>query len=676
MKFTYNWLKEFVNINMSAQELADKLTMAGLEVGSLKAQGNDFVFEAEITSNRPDWLSVAGIAREVAAITRQKFKSIPQHPVKTQGASSQFSIEIENKKDCPLYIAKIIRDVNITPSPAWLKDRLELIGCRSINNIVDITNYVMFTWGQPLHAFDLDKFDSDRVTVRRGRPGEKLTLIDGQQKALDADILVIADRANPAAIAGIMGGEDTEVTGASKNILLESAVFDPALVRRGRRKLGLESESSYRFERGVDAQGAEFASCQCARLIQELAKGRPVLARSSASPKIKVKNIALDLTHAQKISGIDNISRPKIKSILGALGFKAKARAKNTLSVEIPSWRRDVYLEADLIEEIVRILGYAKIPTTLPAIMPQIEVNKPREMVLETKNILAGLGLNEVITYSLVSRDLLKIQANQDAEPIEIANPLSKEQEILRPSLIASLLKCVAYNLNQKESYINIFEIAKGFMLSGDSRPREELLLGVALCGAKTYFLQQGVVRDDTGFLNLKGILQVLFERLGIKDYDFCGQSAAEIAICLNKEKAGVMLYPGKNVLDSLGIKNKEAVVLEISLDKVFSCADLTRKFVPMPVYPAISRDISFILKEELSAEELIKSIRDKAGPLLSGVKITDYYKGKQIAPGFKGLTISCMYRSAERTLTESQVNPVHTGVVNLLKEKFGVQIR
>jgi len=681
MRFTYNWLKEFVNVKIPAQELAKRLTMAGLEVVSVKAMDNDFVFEAEITSNRPDCLSIVGIAREVAAILGVKLKVVnnrlnkkyltpkTKHP-------APFSIEIENKKDCPLYNAKIIRDVKIGPSPDWLKTRLELIGCRSINNVVDITNYIMFTRGQPLHAFDLDKLNSDRVSVRRARSGEKLVIIDGQEKTLDADILVIANKNNPVAIAGVMGGRDTEVNPDTKNVLLEAAVFNPALVRSGRRKLGLESESSYRFERGVDLQKTEFSSSECLRLIQEFSQGECVFSKSSAPLKVKNKKITLDITRVKKILGIENINQAKIKKILYDLGFKLKTKGKNNLSVEISSHRPDVTLEADLIEEIARLLGYENIPTTLPAIIPKASFDRKRELVSKTKDILVGLGLNEVITYSLISRDLLKSQINQRSEPIEIANPLSKEQEILRPTLIPSLLKCTAYNLNQKENYINIFEIANGFLKSTDNKPREGILLSIALCGSKTYFLQQGLVKDEAGLSNLKGILEALFEHLGIKDYDFHSQGAEEISVNVHQEKIGTMLNLPTYILDNLDIKNKAVVALELSLDRLFSHADLTKKFTQLPVYPAISRDISFILKEELPVEEVLKSIKDKAGELLSGVRVVDYYKGKQISAGFKGLTISCIYRSDRRTLTETEIDPIHTDVVNILKEKFQAQIR
>jgi phenylalanyl-tRNA synthetase beta chain len=681
MRFTYNWLKEFVNVKIPAQELAKKLTMAGLEVVSAEPEGNDFVFEAEVTSNRPDCLSIVGIAREVAAITGKKLSRYPVIPLsrlnrQTGKQANRLTINIENKKDCPLYNAKIIRDVKVAPSPGWLKARLELVGCRSINNVVDITNYIMFTWGQPLHAFDLDKLNSDRVSVRRARAGEKLVIIDGQEKALDADILVIANKNNPVAIAGVMGGRDTEVSQDTKNILLEAAVFNPTLVRSGRRKLGLESESSYRFERGVDLEKTEFASSECVRLIQELAQGKCVFAKSSAPAKTKAKNINLNVINVKSVLGIENINQAKIKKILDNLEFKLKLKGKNNLVVEIPSHRLDVALEADLIEEIARLLGYENIPTTLPAIIPKANFDTKRELVFKTKNILAGLGLNEVITYSLISWDLLKSQINQLSEPIEIANPLSKEQEILRSTLIPSLLKCTAYNLNQKENYINVFEIAKGFLKSTDNKPREELLLGIALCGTKSYFLQQGLVKEEVGILNLKGILDALFERLGVKGYNFRSQNGNAIDVYIHQEKIGRMLKPAASVLENLDIKNKSAVVLELSLDRLFSYVDLAKRFVRLPIYPAILRDISFILKEEIPTEEVLMSIKDKAGSLLRQVKVADYYKGRQISTGFKGLTISCTYRSDQRTLTETEINPMHADIINLLKEKFQAQIR
>ena len=725
MKVTYNWLKDFVEIKISPRALADKLTMAGLEVTALETKEQDSVFELEVTSNRPDCLSVIGIAREVAAITVGKFKlptvHSPQSTVhskrkgeKLRGLSTmdyrQLSINIESRKDCPLYTAKIIRDVKVGSSPDWLKERLELIGCRSANNIVDITNYILFTWGEPLHAFDLDKIVSllpgypvsqlVSIVIRRARDKEEIVTIDGVKRILDNEILVIAcndynktgkpgtclpagrnrQTGKPIAIAGVMGGQDSEVTESTKNILLEAAMFSPVVIRRSRQTLGMQSESSYRFERGIDLEIVERASWATVRLIQELAGagGRCVAAKSSRPPKIKKKSINLDVSTVHKILGV-HIRPPTIKKILDRLGFKAKIKAKNTFGVGIPSHRPDINLEIDLIEEIARIFGYENIPKSLPLMTPQVSICQTRDSVSLIRSILVNLGLNEVITYALIDRFLLRGFKIDFPKPIEILNPLSRDQEILRPTIISSLSKCVAYNLNQKQSYINIFEIAKIFSGSGygQKSPPEELVLGIALCGIRPWLFEQGLIKDQFGFLHFKGILEALFGRLGIKDYNFSVvDNSQEVTVYVNREKIGVIIKLQQLALESLDIKNKDVFVGEFFLDRLLVYADLTKKFKHLPVYPGISRDISLVLKEGISAGDILKAIREKYEPLLREIKIVDYYKGEQIPRGSKGLTISCVYRSDERTLTEAEINPTHLEVCAVLTDRFGAQIR
>jgi phenylalanyl-tRNA synthetase beta chain len=679
MKVTYNWLKDFVDIKVPAAALADKLTMAGLEVTSLEERGGDFIFEIEITSNRPDWLSVAGVAREVAAITSGKLKKqsakLKRKNQSLQKEKKLFKIEIQDKKDCPLYTAKIIKDVKVGPSPDWLKKRLELLGCRSVNNIVDITNYVLFELGEPLHAFDLDKLNSDAIIIRRAKKGEKITIIDGQEKTLNPEILVIADREKPVAAAGVMGGRDTEVTEGTVSMLLEAAVFDPVLIRRGRRMLGVQSESSYRFERGVDIELVEKASSRAAGLIRELAGGELVLVKDSGVPDKKKTIISLDPAFVHKNLGI-NIGVAKIKSILSSLDFKVKSNAKNILTVEPPSFRSDVKTGVDLIEEIARIYGYENIPNTLPVITPG--VNKPgiRERVALIKNILTGLGLNEVITYSLIDRGLLKGFGEDYADSTEVLNPLSREQEILRPTLTPSLGRCVAVNLNQKQEYINIFEIAKVFS-KDNGIPKEELALGIALCGTRSLWFEQGQVKDEAGFLHLKGILQIIFDRLGIADYNFnLTPDNSKIELVVGKEKVGALHRLKRGVLDNLEIKNRDAFIVEVSLEKLSGCISLKRKFKPLPVYPGISRDLSLVLKEDVPAEKILQVIKENAGDLLAESKIIDSYKGKQIPAGFKGLTISCLYRSGERTLTEAEIAPLHSSISGVLADKFQAKLR
>jgi len=686
MKVTYSWLRDFVEIKISAPALADKLTMAGMEVTSLEKKDGDFIFEMEITANRPDLLCVIGIAREVAAITGKKLKLPQALSLKSQilGKNVQratcnvaaLSINIENKKDCPLYTAKIIQDVKVGPSQEWIKKRLELVGCRSINNVVDITNYVLFEWGEPLHAFDLDKLSQGEIIVRRAIKDEGLITIDGVERRLSPEILVIADREVPVAIAGVMGGKDTEVTLETKNILLEAAIFNPILIRHARQTLGLPSESAYRFERGIDLRVIEKASLQAIKLICAVAGGRFILAKSSGSPKTKKKTLYLETSVVNKILGID-IKPTQIKKILSDLGFQVKAKAKNNFVVNTPSFRQDAGLNIDLIEEVARIFGYPQIPTSLPAIKPQVTTYTTRDLVAAIKDILTGLGLNEVITYSLVDRESLKGRnMGSGSSLVEIRNPLSKNEAVLRPTLTLSLARCVAHNLSQQQEYVNIFEIAKVFSKKS-GHLKEELVLGVALCGEKSQlFPGQGMVVDNAGPLNLKGILEVMFERLGIKDYALVKLDNEQLVIKLGQEKIGLILSLPKSILDSLDIKNKDVWLLELFLGQLASYVNLKKRFTALAVYPGISRDISIVLKEDILAEDVLKAIKEKAGPLLEEVNIIDYYKGKQIPPGFKGLTISCLYRSPQRTLAEAEINPMHSSASKILIEKFGATIR
>jgi len=658
------------------------LTMAGLEVGSITPVGNDFVFEVEITSNRPDWLSVVGIAREVAALTDKKIK-VPvtaraAYRIAPGASAKQFRIRIESKKDCPVYTARIIRDVHVGPSPAWLKERLEAIGCRSINNIVDATNYIMFAWGQPLHAFDLDKLNSDTIVVRRARPGEKLVLIDGQQKSLTGEVLVIADTSAPVAVAGIMGGKGTEVDERTQHVLLEAAVFNPVVVRLGKRVLGLQSDSAYRFERGVDIAGTEYASFLAVELIREVAGGKNTVSVRSPLLEAKAKRIRVSLAAVHALTGAKDISAGHVKRILSSLGFGVKAHTKGSFLVEVPSFRPDVNLEADLIEEVARIFGYENIPTTLPPIIPQPDVIGPHELVVQLKNTLLSLGLDEVITHSLIPRDILEGFDPGSAQAPEIMNPLSKEQEVLRPTLLPSLIRCVGRNLNQKQEYVAVFEIANIFCNAGPSL-KEELFLGVALCGRRSLWLGEGAVQDTPGFLHVKGILQIVCERLGIKLQEcafVCTAAPDIIEAHIGRLRVGVMTRIRREILERFDIKNKDVFALEIDLAKLFSLARLGKKFVPWPVYPEILRDISLVLKEEIPVAQVKETIRKLAGNFLEATEITDYYKGKQIETGFKGLTVSCRYRSSERTLTDAEINALHAEVLRGLTDALGARIR
>jgi len=678
MKVTYNWLRDFVEITIPPQALADKLTMAGLEVGSLEAKGDDWVLEIEITPNRPDCLSVIGIAREIAAITGKALQipRILQHPT-PKAKHLKFSITLEDKKDCPLYTAKIIQDIRVKPSPDWLRQRLELVGCRSVNSVVDITNYILFEYGEPLHAFDLDCLGGPGICVRRGKKEEKIITIDGIERRLGPGILVISDRERPLAIAGIMGGKDTEVTVGTRNVLLEAAIFNPLVIRSGRQSLGMQSESAYRFERGINPAPAQEAAWRAAALMAKISAGQCVLTKSTGGLKARRLKVNLDLGWAGRLLGID-IAPSRARRILTPLGFKAKLKAKNSLSVEVPAHRADVVLAEDLVEEVARISGYENIPLTLPVLTPRITYDALGQLVPGIKNILVGLGLQEIITYSLIDRKLLRaFQAHSESSLVEIRNPLNQEQADLRPTLLPGLLGCVSLNLNRKQDEISLFEVGKVFFRSDDKGLREEWRLALALAGSRPWFLSQGLIRDEVSLLHIKGIIEVILARLGARNYEFrpIGNLPA-FGIYLEAQEIGQMRSIPKEALDQVDIKNKRVFVAELSLEKLLPYLRLKKQYAPLPSYPGISRDISIVVAEGIKINDILGAIKERGGPLLKEARVTDYYKGKQIPSGSRGLTISCLYLCDERTLTEAEINPLHSAVTSMLVDKFGVQLR
>jgi phenylalanyl-tRNA synthetase beta chain len=679
MKVTYNWLKDFADIKISAAALAEKLTMAGLEVKSVEEKAGDFVFEIEITSNRPDWLSVAGVAREAAALTGKKLKESQGTRHKSQ-RKEKFDIRIEDKKDCSIYTARVIRNVKVGPSPKWLKDRLELIGLRSVNNVVDITNYVLFELGEPLHAFDLDKLSGKEIIVRRAKNNEALETIDGQTRKLGADILVIADEQKAVAVAGVMGGKDAEVVESTKNILLEAAIFNPVIVRRSRQKLGMNSDASYRFERGIDPQAVEAASLRASELIAECCGGEEVCAESSGILSGKIPELDFSLESIKKYLGID-IPAARVKDILISLGFKIKAKTKAVLAVSVPSWRLDVKAEIDLVEELARIYGFENIPSTLASVVLNNQKEKSQDHLSLIKDILVGLGLNEVITHSLIERKSLDGFWNRNDALIEVANPLSLEQELMRPMLIPSLAGRVAYNLRQQNPHINIFEIAKTYKLDS-GKIQEKYALALALCGTNSQWFgpKIGHVQDEPGFLHLKGIIETLLSRLGLetKKSQLCFIDNEQVEVLYDKERVGILRkLPGK-ILEALDIKHKELFVAELDLEeKILPKVNLEKKFrlALVPRYPGITRDITLPIKSEIPLEDVTGAIYGLKESLLAEAGFKDSYEGGNVPVGFKRITISCKYCSDSRTLTEDEVAPAHERIVKALQEKFQTKI-
>ncbi|MBL7081086.1 MAG: phenylalanine--tRNA ligase subunit beta [Candidatus Omnitrophica bacterium] len=678
MKFTYNWLKDYVEIKLRPGQLADKLTMAGLEVTNLEKAGNDWVFDVEVTPNRADLLSVIGIAREVAAITNSKCRAYSVERIadsKTCLSAKRYplnaktlKIDIEDKKDCPFYSAKIITDVKVGPSPSWLVRRLELVGIRSVNNIVDITNYVMLETGQPLHAFDLDKISALKIVVRRARKEEQIITIDEVKRPLEEDILVIATQ-RPIAIAGIMGGRDTQIEEATQNILLEAACFSPLVIRRGRKLLGLSSESSYRFERSIDIQGIETASWRTIELIRKLGGGNLVLSKKNSTVLSKTKSIKVDQDDTNRLLG-ETISIISAGRILKSLGFKVLKR-KRTLKVSVPSFRQDIHTSIDLVEEIARINGYENIPRTLPRIKAQEEFSLNYKKIRKLKEVLVGLGLNEAVTYSL--RSTLEFQrfGFEEKQSLKILNPLSNLNQVLSPFLFPRLLTACRYNFNYKQKSIGLFEIAKVFK---NAKPPETYALAILLSG------------DNYSVLSLKGILEVVFVRLGIAEFVeiLPGQreSWADLSagICLKTENSsfqcGVFGRLKKEVSSLFSLK-QDVFIAEIDLEEILkACAKAVKKYIPLSLYPQIEQDLSIIVKQDTPVGSIIKEIKELNFSYLVDVNIKDLYAGAQISSGFKSITISFVFRAPDHTLTDSEIEPLMSRIIHSLQDKFSAQLR
>jgi phenylalanyl-tRNA synthetase beta chain len=639
----------------------------------------DSILELEVTPNRPDCLSHLGIARELCALGGGKLR-LPenQFPEAETETASEVEVEIEDEIACPRYTARIIKGVGIKPSPKWMALRLESLGIRSISNVVDVTNWVLLETGHPLHAFDYDNFAQRRVLVRRAKPGERFLTLDGVGRTLSSNSLLITDGETPVAIAGIMGGEKSEVSGSTRNILLESAYFDPPTTRRASRELGLVSESSYRFERGADPENVVFASKRATRLIQELAGGEVLKGlvdcypRKIVPPKVKLR--------PQRVSTVVGIEIPKEKSreILTGLGFKVEG--EEVLEVSVPSYRPDITREIDLIEEIARILNYDNIPAVE---RPGGELVTPlpegRKLARTITEILCGRGFFEIVTYIFEEPRKYRVFGG-NGSLVRLLNPISEELSILRPNLTGSLLETTSHNLNRYEKNIRIFEIGKVYFKSGEGKFRESWRLAAAMSGDRER-RHWSFSPTPVDLFDLKGELEGLLERLHLPEVSFRPKEgpifeAAKGFDILSKDQClGEFGKIAEEVLKAFNLK--EAVFsFEIDLEKLTELFPREKRYQALPKFPPVDRDIAIVVDHRILAGEIQKSIRELDLDSLEEISLFDQYVGRQIPPGKKSLAFSIRYRSSERTLTEKEVESSQTRLVQHLKAKFGAQLR
>jgi phenylalanyl-tRNA synthetase beta chain len=680
MKISYSWLKNYVDVKIDPKKLAYLLTMAGTSVTSCDKAGGGYIFEFEITSNRPDCLSLIGIARETAAILGKKLK-IPKDlksalPAKRAAGKELLKVTIKDPELCGRYTARIIRNVDVGPSPDWLKEKIISAGLRPVNNIVDITNFVLFETGQPMHAFDLDKIKGD-ISIRRGIKGENIITIDNVPRPCGPDMLVIADTRRPIAIAGVMGGSGTEVNKMTKNILLESAFFNPISIRRTSRALALSSESSYRFERGVNSEMVLRASDRGARLIESLADGEIGPLIDTGKKASKSKPVDFDLERANKILGV-TLTKSKAGKILKTLGFSLQDK-KRSMKVTVPGFRRDVKNEIDITEELARIYGYEKIPLTIPRIIGNVKIKDFTSILKErSSEALTRLGLNEIITYSLINKESINGLSVKDTETVAIKNPLSIDQEIMRPSMLPGMLGVISYNLNRKARRLSFFENGKIYKEKKNSYI-EEPVVSIALAGVKEESWRGRA--EEFGFFDIKGIFEKLLGDIGITNILFKKYETEG----LNKDIASTIEHQGEviarlgevdtKICEKFNIE-KRVFYGELYVGKLINRVKLDKKYIPLGRYPSIRRDISIIADKHIASFEITNIIKETGKSLVKKTSLIGSYEGKQIPEGKQGLLYRIEFRSDERTLKDTEVDSLHSEIKKTLSEKLNISFR
>ena len=653
MIFSYNLLQTFFTRKLSKPEkLAELLTLHSFEVSEVKKVKSDYALDIDILPNRAgDCFSHIGIAREIAAITNLKLQKLPGvHPGNYPGATPVNSAEVRDKQACPRYTAMVISDVRVGPSPKWLKEYLEVCGLNSINNIVDAANFVMLETGQPLHAFDLEKLEGKKIIVRPAKEEEAITTLDNQKFDLTPQTLVIADAQKPIAIAGIKGGKGPEIDDKTKTIVLESANFNPSAIRNGSRLLGLKTDASLRFEHGLDQNLTALAINRAAFLIQKAAGGSVAQDLIDFYPKkVYPKKIKLDLNYVNRLLGV-KISLREVKNILARLSFKVIG-VRNPLTAQAPTFRLDVVIPEDIVEEIGRIYGYDKISFVLPTaslIPPQRNDDVFWENAI--KNILKESGFTEVYNYSF----------QKEQGGVEIGNPTSQEYRYLRPSLISNLLKNIEKNI-KVFGQIKIFELGKIYQ----DKNEKKMLAGLAA---------------GHDFYQLKGAVDLLFEKLGIAKvwYDDYQATPDDSPASLWHPKKSAEIKVGNMEVGFLGELRGEQKLAAFDLDfeKLKNLAQEDQAYQPVSRYPAAIRDLAVLVPPLTKVEEVLNIIETAGGSLVADVDLFDIYEGEGVADGQKNFAFHIIYQAQDRTLTSIEVYKIHQNIIKTLEENPTWQVR
>jgi len=664
MIVSWNWLKHYVPLKMDVAELEHRLAMAGLNHESTVRVDGDLAIDLEVTSNRPDCLGHLGVAREVAVLWDLPLSlPDPQPPTTGDDVGQLTNVTIECPEFCDRYTARVIRGVKIGPSPDWLVSRLQTLGLASINNVVDVSNYVMMECGQPLHVFDLNLLEGPEIIVRSARAGEQFEAIDHRMYELDPSMCVIADAQRPVALAGVMGGVNSEVRESTTNLLIESAEFAPLTIRNTARKLSLHSPSSYRFERGVDPLGVEWASRRCGELILQLAGGELASGVLDVGrPYEQRAPITLRLSQLPRVLGIE-VPLPEVRRILSALGNQELRSSSQQVEVAPPSWRRDLTREIDLVEEVARIHSYEKIPEDVGVPMAPSQRSDADRVLEKIRHGLTATGMDEAMTVSVVPEKWCRAFSPwSDAEPLRCSTPMLKGADRLRKSLIPSLLDARRANEAVGNETIELFETARVYLPQPEGLPREPWLLGVT---------------SGRGFALLKGVVEACLEMFHVHEELIITRSdlplldrQQQCCLKLDDRLLGFLGQLGPEGLKRFGLRGATTIV-ELDLNVLREVANLVPQQQSLSEYPAMGRDLNLIVDESLPWSALESTVRHAAGKLLESLEFQEVYRDAQKdGAGKKRLLFSITLRSDERTLTNEEADAVRDRVVAQCNEQ------
>ncbi len=680
MEFSVKWLKRYIKTDLSHEKIAEILTAQGLTVDSVIEKENDVILDIDITTNRPDAMNYLGLAREIAASGNGEIL-YPSIELKEGDCSPRdfVSVEISDTR-CARYVAKVVKDVKIGPSPDWMAELLESVGIRPINNVVDITNFVLWEMGHPLHAFNYRFIEGKKIIVRKARENEKFTTLDGVERELKESDLVIADEKKAIALAGIMGGENSEIREDTTTVVIESAYFDPATIRKTSKRLALHTDSSYRFERGTDIEILEKAANRAAQLMVEYAGG--TLCSGSIDvyvEKFTPKTVRLYFANVKRLLGRD-IEKSFIKKMFANLGFDLTNETSEYYEYLVPSYRVDVWREIDLIEEIARMFGYNNFDSTLPSVITPGKTETERDRIIEIVNhTMLKSGFFEAISYSFCSpKDNLVINPAIE-DMVIISNPLSENMSAMRTSVFASLFYPAAKNINYGNRNCRLYEIGKTYVKSGELAKEETFVSALATEGEHLRHWSGYSVKVD--FYYLKGIVEEMVYRIAgktplFKEVDWeCFKNGKGAIIEVNGKEIGAIGAFSEKVLSHYEI-DLPVAGFELSIDRLEETGLKKFRFKSFSLFPSVERDSAFLIDKTVKYSDIEKEISELKVPYLVDFKLFDRYEGKGIPEGKVSIALNFVFQAEDRTLNSEEVNELHRKIVDAIVEKFGAELR